>query len=148
MHIDGVDNKVADCLSHYYENNTGDESHPEHIYVNADARLDPDSELLPTNRYMELKTAVMRQSNRLVEKREARILESEEMNDSVQRALPEAAPPSIDDKDIAVTAASSDSKTLRTMVENGMDLPKMKCTTRMPCSLRSWCTPNHIRNSE
>jgi RNase H-like domain found in reverse transcriptase len=29
MHIDGVDNKVADCLSHYYENDTGDKSHPD-----------------------------------------------------------------------------------------------------------------------
>jgi RNase H-like domain found in reverse transcriptase len=54
MHVDGIDNKVADCLSRYYENDTGDESHPEHIYMNADARLDPDSELLPTDRYMEL----------------------------------------------------------------------------------------------
>jgi RNase H-like domain found in reverse transcriptase/Reverse transcriptase (RNA-dependent DNA polymerase) len=61
MHVDGVDNKVANCLSCYYENNTGDESHPEHIYVNADARLDPDGELLPTHRYMELKTAATRQ---------------------------------------------------------------------------------------
>jgi hypothetical protein len=51
MHVDGVDNKVADCLSRYYENNTGDESHP-----------DPDGELFPTDRYMELKIATMRQS--------------------------------------------------------------------------------------
>ena len=26
MHVDGVDNKVADCLSHYYENNTSDDT--------------------------------------------------------------------------------------------------------------------------
>jgi hypothetical protein len=25
MHIGGIDNKVADCLSHYYENDTGDQ---------------------------------------------------------------------------------------------------------------------------
>jgi hypothetical protein len=41
MHVDGVDNQVANCLSHYYENDTGDENHLEHIYVNTDARLDP-----------------------------------------------------------------------------------------------------------
>jgi hypothetical protein len=69
MHVDGVDNKVADCLSRYYENDTGNESHPEHIYLNADARLDPDGELLPTDRYMEPKTAATRRSNRLAEKR-------------------------------------------------------------------------------
>jgi hypothetical protein len=68
MHVDGVDNKVADCLSCYYKNDMGDESHPERIYVNADARLDPDGELLPTNRYMELKTAATRQSNHLVKR--------------------------------------------------------------------------------
>jgi hypothetical protein len=60
MNIDGVDNKLADCLSCYYENDMGDKSHPEHIYLNADVILDPDGELLPTDRYMELKTAAMR----------------------------------------------------------------------------------------
>jgi Integrase zinc binding domain len=126
MHVDGVDNKVADCLSRYYENDTGEESHPEHIYVNADARLDPDGELLPTDRYIELKkTAARRQSSRLAEKKEARIIESEEMNNSAQRALPEDMLPSKDDDDIAVTAASSDSMTLRTKVESSMDLPKI-----------------------
>jgi RNase H-like domain found in reverse transcriptase len=112
MHVDGVDNKVANCLSRYYEDDTGDESHPEHIYMNTDVRLDPDSELLPTDRYMELKTEAMRQSNCLVEKREAQILEFEEMNDSTRRVLPEIAPPLIDDEDIMGTAASSDGTTL------------------------------------
>ena len=39
MHIDGVDNKVVDCLSHYYENNTLEDNHSENTYVNADIRL-------------------------------------------------------------------------------------------------------------
>jgi Integrase zinc binding domain len=120
-----ISTKVADCLSCYYENDTGNESHPEHIYVNTDARLDPDGKLLPTDRYMELKTAVMRRSSRLAKKKEARIVESEEMNDSAQRALPEETPPSKDDDDIAVTAASSDGTTLRTKVESNMDLTKI-----------------------
>ena len=54
MHIDGIDNKVVDCLSHYYENDTSDDNHSENTYVNADIRLDPDSELLPTDHYTEL----------------------------------------------------------------------------------------------
>jgi hypothetical protein len=127
MHVDGVDNKVADCLSRYYKNSTGDESHPEHIYINADARLDPDGELLPTDRYMELKTAATRRSNRLVENKEAWIVESEEVNDSTWRALPEETLPSIDDDNIVVTAASSDGTTLRTKVESSVDLPKILC---------------------
>ena len=27
MHIDGIDNKVADCLSRYYENDTSEDNH-------------------------------------------------------------------------------------------------------------------------
>jgi Integrase zinc binding domain len=129
MHVDGVNNKVADCLSRYYENDTGDESHPEHIYVNADARLDPGGELLPTDRYMELKTAVTRQSSRLTEKKEGRIIESKEMNDSAQQALPDETLPSRDNNNIAVTAGSSDGTTLRTKVKGSMDLPKILCDT-------------------
>ena len=58
MHIDGVDNKVADCLSHYYENDTSEDNHSENTYVNADIRLDPEGKLLPTDRYTELRAAV------------------------------------------------------------------------------------------
>jgi hypothetical protein len=120
-----VDIKVADCLSHYYENSMGDESHLEHIYMNSYARLEPDNELLPTDRDMELKTAATIQSNHHIKKREAWILESEEMNNGAQRALLEFAPPSLDDEDITVTAASSDGTTLRTKVENSMDLSRL-----------------------
>jgi hypothetical protein len=76
---------------------------------------------------MELKTAATRQSTHLIEKREVRIIESEEMNNRAQRALPEVTPPSIDDDGIAVTEASSDSTTLRTKVEDSVDLPKILC---------------------
>jgi RNase H-like domain found in reverse transcriptase len=125
MHVDGIDNKVANCLSRYYENDMGDESNPEPIYVNADAILDPEGELLPTDRYMDLKTAVTRQSNCLAEKKEARIVESEEMNDNAQCVLPEETPPSNDNDDITVTAASSDGMTSRTKAESSMDIPKI-----------------------
>ena len=54
MHIDGVDNKVAHCLSYYYENDTSDDNHLENTCVNMDIRLDPDGELLPTDHYTEL----------------------------------------------------------------------------------------------
>jgi hypothetical protein len=36
MHVPGVTNKVADCLSRYYENDRFDEIHKSHHYVNAD----------------------------------------------------------------------------------------------------------------
>jgi hypothetical protein len=86
--------------------------------------LDPDGELLPTDKYMELKTAATRRSSHLTQKKEARIVESKEMNNSPEQALPEETPRSEDDDDIAVTAASSDGTTLRTKVKGSMDLPK------------------------
>ena len=62
MHVDGVDNKVADCLFCYYENNTSDDNHSENTNVNTDIRLVPDGELLPTDCYMELHAAATRPS--------------------------------------------------------------------------------------
>src|SRR5882762_3005598 len=44
MHVPGVTNKVADCLSRYYENDRYDEIHESHHYVSADVRLDPNYE--------------------------------------------------------------------------------------------------------
>ena len=67
MHVDGVDNKVMDCLPHYYENNMSEENHSENTYVNADIRLDPDGELLPTDHYTELRAAATRWSKQLAE---------------------------------------------------------------------------------
>ena len=67
MHVDGVDDKVADCLSCYYENDMSEDNHSENTYVNADMRLDPDGELLPTDHYMELCAAATRRSKQLAE---------------------------------------------------------------------------------
>ena len=67
IHVDGVDNKVVDCLSHNYENNTSEDNHSENTYVNADIRLDPDGKLLPTDCYTELRAAATRWSKQLAE---------------------------------------------------------------------------------
>jgi hypothetical protein len=40
-HIPGVQNKVADCLSRYYENDTSEDMYGPYDYVRADVRLDP-----------------------------------------------------------------------------------------------------------
>jgi len=60
IHVDSVENKVADCLSHYYEYDTKNDKHLVNVYVNADIRLDPDGKLLLTDHYMETHTAVTR----------------------------------------------------------------------------------------
>ena len=61
MHIDGVDDRVADWLLHYYETDTSDDHHVERVYVNAEIQLDPDGKLLPTDCHMELCAAATRQ---------------------------------------------------------------------------------------
>ena len=71
MHVDGIDNQVADCLSHYYENDMSEDNHLENTYVNADIRLDPDGKLLPTDHYMELRAAATRRSKQLTKRQES-----------------------------------------------------------------------------
>ena len=110
MHVDGVDNKVADCLSCYYENDMSEDNHSENTYVNADIRLDPDGELLPTDCYTELRIAATRQSKRLAEWQESRHIEAEILNASDEQSLPSKDTSSIDD--ITAIAAGNDGKSL------------------------------------
>ncbi|KAL1938571.1 hypothetical protein VTO73DRAFT_11594 [Trametes versicolor] len=58
VHVEGVENKVADCLSRYYENDAPDEIHPPQAYVNADLRLDPQMDELPHIRKTEIEAEV------------------------------------------------------------------------------------------
>jgi hypothetical protein len=45
------------------------ESHPDYIYVNTDVHLDPDGELLPTERFIEVRTAASREGDCLSKRR-------------------------------------------------------------------------------
>ena len=110
MHIDGVDNKVADCLSRYYENDTSEDNHLENTYVNADIRLDPDGELLPTDHYTELRVAATRRSKRLTGQQESRHIEAEILYASDGQSPPSKDTSSIDD--ITAIAAGNDGKSL------------------------------------
>ena len=120
MHIDGVDNKVVDCLSHYYENDTSENNHLENTYVNADIRLDPDGKLLPTDCYMELRAAATRQSKQLAEWQESRHIETEILNAGDKQSLPSKDTSSTDD--VTAIAAGNDGKSLWTHIEETMDL--------------------------
>ena len=88
MHVDGIDNKVADCLSHYYENNTSEGNHSENTYVNADIRQDPDGNMLPTDRYMEICAAATRWSKRLAKKQESCHIEAKILNAGEEKSPP------------------------------------------------------------
>jgi len=52
-YVKGNTNLVADALSRYYESDEWDESCDASLYVNADARLDPEGEDLPWDRFEE-----------------------------------------------------------------------------------------------
>ena len=54
IHVDGERNRVADALSRYYEYNTAEDKHPDKEFVKADEVLDPDGELLPVKRFVEI----------------------------------------------------------------------------------------------
>ncbi|KAI9060896.1 hypothetical protein FKP32DRAFT_1577085, partial [Trametes sanguinea] len=54
-HIPGTENKVADCLSRYYENDHVGETHPVQKYVNADIRLEREVSELTRLRQEELR---------------------------------------------------------------------------------------------
>ena len=110
MHVDGMDNKVADCLLKYYENDTSGDNHLENTYVNADIRLDPDGELLPTDCYMELHAAATRRSKRLAERQESHHIEAKILNAGDGQSPPSKDTSSIDD--VTAIAAGNDGKSL------------------------------------
>ena len=54
QHVDGMTNWVVDCLSHYYKTDGPEDKHPGHEFMSPDTWLDPDRELLPVQRYIEV----------------------------------------------------------------------------------------------
>jgi len=53
MYIKGETNLVADTLSRYYKSDNWDEAKDAPQYVNVDARLNPEGEDLPWDRFKE-----------------------------------------------------------------------------------------------
>lgn len=64
QYVEGVRNKVGDCMSRYYESDRPDEVHPIHEYVNADVRLDRQGWDLPSPRVAELRGMITRSQAR------------------------------------------------------------------------------------
>jgi hypothetical protein len=121
MHVPGVTNKVADCLSRYYENDRFDEIHESHHYVNADVRLDPMREDLTELRLRELDEPTpdaQLLARRLRDRNEDRVVEAEKMAEAVRLAnttgYEEAIPD--DDHDMTVAEALQTGPSLRKIV--------------------------------
>ena len=55
VYVKGIDNKVTDCLSRYYEMEGGEGAQDERVdWVNVDIRLNPEGDNLPQDRLREL----------------------------------------------------------------------------------------------
>ena len=120
MHINGVDIKVVDCLSCYYENDMSDDAHLDNTYVNTEIQLDPDGKLLPTGCYMELHAAATRWPKGLAKRQESCHIEAEILNASDKKSSPSENTSPTDD--VTAIAAGNDGKSLQTHIEETMDL--------------------------
>ena len=82
IHIDGTQNQVADSLSCYYEYNTIEDEYPNSEFVKADEILDPDGDLAPVQRFIEICGQAIRRSQRLQERTPIVRLESQMLNET------------------------------------------------------------------
>ena len=116
--MDGTNNQVADCLSGYYEADGPEDHHPDHDFGSADAKLDPNRDLLPIQRYVKLRSVVARQSCCLAEQTEQHVLNSVQLN---TESSPIPMGPDNDDLPLAIWAGA-DGQSLCTHVERQVDL--------------------------
>ena len=123
VHVPGETNRVADCLSRYYESDGPNETHPEEEYVNADKRLDPEGKTLPTERFVEIRTAGLRHSECLKDKPQQHVVESNDMNKGGETR---PSPIDMDDvEDMCVMDTGPDGSTLRAHVEKALDITRV-----------------------
>ncbi|KAG6899193.1 hypothetical protein C0995_006682 [Termitomyces sp. Mi166 len=107
-YVKGELNKVADCLSQYFESDTQDNVHDVHDFVQADKRIDLEGEDLPLHRFQEIvehqveiramQAHELHRSKRLKEQLELRDLEAQHMLEApMVGAQPVGEPSSNDD---------------------------------------------------
>ena len=142
-HVPGKDNKVADCLSRYFENDNADDFHPVQEYVNTDVRLNPDWDHLPQSRIEELRAGrVTRQNPAGLEPKEhdrqrglkmvvePRNVEAEEMAQAVaqETAVAQEPAPQVPAEDESATnapqTASNEDMTVGQSMASGPSLQK------------------------
>jgi hypothetical protein len=120
-HVPGELNKVADCLSRYYENDLSDEMHASHHYVSADVRLDPNHEDLTELRLTELRTPQV-MARRLRDRNEDRVAEADRLAQAVVSTEAGTVPHIPDSPDeITVGEALQDRPPLQPLVMGDLD---------------------------
>ena len=109
---------VVDCLSWYYESDGPDDHHPDHDFVSADMKLNPDGELIPVQHDTEMHTAATGWSPHLAEKAEQQVLDSDQMNNQVDDTV---ADPDSDD-DLPAFTSGADGQFLHVCIERDFNL--------------------------
>ena len=82
---------------HYYKYDTIEDKHPDKEFIKADEILDPDGELLPVERFVEIQNNMIRESCRLKDKPSDTLAESVAINNT--NTTPDSIS-SMDDDDI------------------------------------------------
>ena len=67
IHVDGMQNQVADSLSCYYEYDTIWDEYHNSAFIKVDEILDPDGDLAPIQQFIEIQNNAIRRSQRLQE---------------------------------------------------------------------------------
>ena len=109
IHVDGTWNQVAHSLSRYYEYNTIEDEYLNSEFVKADEILDPDRDLAPVQRFIEIWNQVIRRSQRLQERTPTARLESQMLNETFNNIPVEQ---ETADEDTIVYTAGSNGKPL------------------------------------
>ena len=115
----GIWNQVADNLSHYYEYNTIEDEYPNSEFVKADEILDPDRDLAPIQRFVEIWSQAIRRSQRLQERTPTARLESQMLNETFNNIPVEQ---ETADKDTIIYTAGSNGKPLLALIEKEFNL--------------------------
>ena len=109
IHFDGDRNRVADTLSHYFEYDTIEDKIPDTDFIKADKILNPDWDLVPVERFIEIRTNKTRRLRRLQDHMEPAITESKELNQIPTRPLSVVVS---DNDDVVATNAGNDKTSL------------------------------------
>jgi hypothetical protein len=89
-YVKGEYNKVADCLSRYFENDTSADEHEFHDYVQADRKVDPDGEDLPSDRLQEIKERVIEIRSMHAMATRKKLREEQELREEEAEAIQQA----------------------------------------------------------
>jgi len=92
-YVKGEYNKVADCLSRYFESDTSADEHDFHDFVQADRRIDPEGEDLPRERHQEIKErrVEIRSMRAMTTRRDEKLREAQELREEEALELQKAA---------------------------------------------------------